>query len=193
MADAISRSAWIGSRQGSAMHHRRRGSPRAGRDDVAGRFCARSRALHDQRACRLEPLSRTGSPGRRPRLSRDWAPALAQCPITHATLAICGDRVRRGGCLDRALRLASASGSASSSFVTRERSVGQAAAWRRRPWRGAVATPRWRRGSAPEGQARAFRRWLDDCFRRASPPRFRMRRIYRGLIRSFRRFARQRM
>ena len=80
---------------------------RAGRDDVAGPFCAGSRAVHDQRACRLELLSRTGSSGRRPRLGRDWAPAPAQCPITRAMVAICGDRVRRAGCLNLALRLAS--------------------------------------------------------------------------------------
>jgi hypothetical protein len=52
-------------------------------------------------------FSRPGSPGRRRRLSRDWAPALAQCPITRAMVAICGYRVRRAGCSDRALRLAS--------------------------------------------------------------------------------------
>ena len=32
-----------------------------------------------------------------PNGSCDWAPALAQCPITLATVAICGYRVRRGG------------------------------------------------------------------------------------------------
>jgi hypothetical protein len=36
----------------------------------------------------------------------DWAPALAQCPITRPTVAICGYPVRRAGCLNRALRLA---------------------------------------------------------------------------------------
>jgi hypothetical protein len=36
----------------------------------------------------------------------DWAPALAQCPITRATVAICGYRFRRGPCLNRTLRLA---------------------------------------------------------------------------------------
>jgi len=35
-----------------------------------------------------------------------WAPALAQCPITQTTVAICGYRLRRGACLNRALRLA---------------------------------------------------------------------------------------
>ena len=38
--------------------------------------------------------------------SSDWAPVLAERPIARATIAICGYRVRRGGCLNRALRLA---------------------------------------------------------------------------------------
>ena len=51
-----------------------------------------------------------------------WAPALAQCPITDATLAICGYRLRRGACLIALYGSLSASGSAASSFFTRERS-----------------------------------------------------------------------
>ena len=38
--------------------------------------------------------------------SSDRAPALAQCPITRTTGAICGYRLRRGACLNRPLRLA---------------------------------------------------------------------------------------
>jgi hypothetical protein len=38
--------------------------------------------------------------------SDDWAPAVAQCPITRAMVAICAYRVRCAGCRNPALRLA---------------------------------------------------------------------------------------
>jgi hypothetical protein len=69
-----------------------------------------------------ERLSRANSPGW---LAREgvWAPELAQCPISYATLAICGYRVRRHrGFNRRTTGWVPASGSARSSFFTRERS-----------------------------------------------------------------------
>ena len=59
------------------------------------------------------PLLRKRAPARsRPTVprwtngSRDWAPALSQCPMTRPTPAIHGYRVRRAACLNLALRLA---------------------------------------------------------------------------------------
>jgi hypothetical protein len=114
-------------------------------------------------------------------------------PNTRATVAICGYGVRRAGCLNLALRLAF--GLRIRPFlILHTREIGwPRAGWRRSPGEVQPPRPAGAGDQPPEGQARAVRRRLDDCFRRASRPRFPTRRICRGLIRSFRRFARQPM
>jgi hypothetical protein len=126
---------------------------------VAGPFCARSRAVHDQRACRLELLSGTGSPGRRPRLSRGTGTR----PVpNHAGngRTLRRSRSPRGVSQSRIRAGFRPPDPRSSHFFTRERSVGQLAACRRSPGElqppraaGAAAQPR-RSGTSGSWTAR---------------------------------------
>jgi hypothetical protein len=158
---------------------------------VAGPFCARSRAVHDQRACRLELLSGRGSPGRRPRLSRgtgtrpvpNHAGNGRTLRRSRSPRGVSQSRIRAG--FRPPDPRSSHSSHARDRLASSPRAGGAPASCSRH----VPLAPR----RSPEGQARAVRGRLDDCFRRRVSSSVPDGRICRGLIRSFRRFARQPM
>jgi hypothetical protein len=166
-----------GRRRPAPRHRRSRASPR---DGTRG---TRTPVAHRGRRDRASPVAE-GCVG--------IGLGLIQCPITRTMVAICGYRVRRGGCIDLALRLAFRL-RIRRLLILHTREIGlPAGAWRRSPDEVQPARPAGAGAQPPKVRHERFRT-ARRLLRRASPPRFRMRRICHGLIRSFRRCGQQPM